>query len=160
MTEEEETGEPRKQSNSTPPSTKKTDAHTHTHTHTPYAFRLRHFFFWILPSILYIVWSPSMREAKPRSNESAKRNPCYTQILPTFTFLSWMIPPEFFHSTPVPGHICGCPAPIPFHFSHLSLGIYIFRFLVHVHSEPICHTWHPETHSKLFKISYPDLLKF
>ena len=134
--------------------------HTHTHTHT-LCFQTQTFVFCILPSTLCIVWSPSMREAKPRSKESAKRNPCLTQILSTFTFLSWMIPPkEFFHNTPVLGHTCCCPAPLPFHFSHLSLKIYIFRFLVHVHSERICDSWHPGTLPKLFRISYPDLFKF
>ena len=114
----------------------RTYAHIHTHT---LCFQTQTFVFCILPSTLCIVWSPSMREAKPRSKESAKRNPCLTQILSTFTFLSWMIPPkEFFHNTPVLGHTCCCPAPLPFHFSHLSLKIYIFRFLVHVHSERIC----------------------
>ena len=78
-------------------------AHTHTHTHThPRCFQTQTFVFCILPSTLCIVWSPSMRKAKPRSDESAKRNPCSTQILSTFTFLSWMIPPQEISTT----HLC------------------------------------------------------
>ena len=90
-----------KESDTTEQLSARTHTHTHTHTHTR-CFQTQTFVFCILPSTLCIVWSPSMREAKPRSDESAKRNPCSTQILSTFTFLSWMIPPKEIFTT----HLC------------------------------------------------------